>query len=120
MKTIIFTITMTIMASLTYGQSDCNKEFTGDDVYRWRNELKFKPKYAELEKFDYVTLNLSARAYRQMFIEISVRCYQKEDKDKQITTMWYFWDQKIPIATLDKYFPAYYVFYGLDKAAFGN
>ena len=103
-----------------FAQTDCEKEFTGDDVFRWRNQLNFIPKYAKKDKFDYTILNLSSRAYRQMHVEISVRCDKNEDKNRQIETMWYFWDKKIPQTDLNKYFPAYYVFYQIDKAAFGN
>lgn len=120
MKKIIMTLILNSIWLFGYSQTDCEKEFTGDDVYRWRNDLLFKPKYAKLDKFDYTLLNLSGKAYRQMHIEISVRCGVREDKDKQVVTMWYFWDKKIPQATLDKYFPAYYVFYQVDKSAFGN
>ena len=97
-------------------QTNCNTEFSGVDVLKWRIQLKFTPKYLDKETLDYLITRLSDRAYTQLHIEISVRCDDKERKNITISNMKYYWNNAIPEEKLIAYFPAYYVFYKLDKS----
>lgn len=110
-----------IFSSLSsFSQTDCNKSLNGDDALRWRAQMDFVPQYHSLERFKYLITSLSDRAYTQISIELSVSCYDVERKKDMVANMYYFWDKKISIANLNTYYPAYYLFYQLDKAGIGR
>ncbi len=55
-----------------------------------------------------------------MHIEIKVDCRDIQVKNGLIQNMKYKWDNKISETTLATYFPAYYIFYQLDKSDKGS
>jgi hypothetical protein len=101
-----------------FSQNNCDEKFQSSDVLRWRKQLNFIPLHMSLDKADYVLAVLSDKAYYQMYIEIAVSCADDIRKQKMIENMLYFWDFKISKQRLIDYYPAYYVFYTMDKAAF--
>ena len=101
-----------------FSQNNCNEKFQYSDVLRWRKQLNFIPLHMSLEKTDYVIASLRDRAYFQWHIEISVSCADDYRKQKMIENILYFWDFKISKQRLIDYYPAYYVFYKMDKSAF--
>jgi uncharacterized protein involved in tolerance to divalent cations len=52
--------------------SDIDKDFTGDDLYKWRHQMNFKPKYMEVNAFDNMLLKLNWQVCRQFKIESRV------------------------------------------------
>lgn len=109
-----------LISHFSFSQKDCQKEFTSGDVLRWRGELKFIPKYMTTEKIDYIINSLSDRAFQQMHIDVYVKCGTESEKKSTISNMVYFWDNKISQEQISTYFPAYFVFYQLDRAAWQN
>lgn len=76
-------------------------------------ELQFVPKYLTTEQIDRLINSTSEESYNYLRVKISVDC--KENKQSTIANMKYFWDNKISEQSLSQYFPAYYLFYELDK-----
>ena len=112
------TIIFTIFTLSIYAQTNCEAEFNSDDVLRWRKQLNFNPKYMSPEFADYVIIKLSAKAYFQMHIDISVTCKRELEKQSKTQDMYYFWDKKIIESQINTFYPAYFIFYQLDKMAF--
>lgn len=118
MKKLLLVVFIAICASYTTtAQSDCKAKFSAADILKWRKELNFTPKYMTVDKMEYVISVLSDKVYNQMYIDMSVTCYDSGDKQKFISLMKYLWSDRVPDELLQKYFPAYYVFYQLDIAA---
>lgn len=119
-KTSILFLIIVFSSLSSFSQTDCNKTINGDDALRWRVQMGFVPKYHSLERFNYLITSLSERAYTQITIETSVSCYDVERKKDMIANMYYFWDKKISMTNLNNFYPAYYLFYQLDKAGIGR
>lgn len=101
-------------------QSNCEEKFNSDDVLRWRKQTEFTPKYHTVREFDYLLSKLSDRAYLQFHIEVSVSCADEQRKQNNISNMYYFWDKKVLLVNIMRYYPAFYVFYKLDKMGLEN
>jgi len=117
---LLVAIFTTLFFTSGFSQSNCEAEFNSGDVLRWRNQLSFIPKYLTTQKMDYVTNNLSNRDYFQLHIDITVYCDDKIKKNNLMSNMQSFWDNRISMSTLNSYFPAYYIFYQIDKAGIGS
>lgn len=118
---LLFSLILTFIFTLTsLGQSDCDEKFSSDDVLRWRKQIEFSPKYNSLNTFDYVISKLSDKAYFQFHIEVTVSCDDLPRKKNTIQNMYYFWDKKVTLSKLEQYYPAYYVFYKIDKMGMEN
>jgi hypothetical protein len=74
MKKIIYALLFLLLAQNLFAQSvkDMNKEFTGSDLYKWRHQMNFKPKYMEVGAFDNMLLKLNWQVCRQFMIESRV------------------------------------------------
>jgi hypothetical protein len=116
MKHYFSTLIFSIFVITAFSQTDCQATFTSGDVYRWRGELNFIPKSMTIERFNYIINNFSDKAYNQMRIEISVTCHDDKSKNDFVENMKYYWDNKISASTLETYFPAFYIFYQIDKS----
>jgi len=101
-------------------QTDCNQQLNGDDALRWRNQLNFTPKYHSLEMFEYLIASLSDKAYTQLTIDMSVSCSDIQRKKNMVDNLYYFWNKTISLQKLEKNYPAYFLFYQLDKAGMGK
>lgn len=101
-------------------QTNCENQFSADDALRWRKQMNFIPKYCTTDAIDKLILKLSERAYSQIQLEIRVKCRDNSEKKTFISNLYYFWDSRISESNLDLYFPAYYLFYQLDKSFYEN
>ena len=116
MKFIITPLVCLLLLNTTSkAQTDCNARFTSDDVLRWRQQLLFTPHYISTKELDYLIANFSDRAYYQLHLDIAVACYDQDQKQEIVKNMSYYWNNKISQNDLYTYFPAYYIFYFLDK-----
>ena len=135
MKKLIFTTVCLILLVVSpkgYSQSVNDLEhlyssehcFTVDDLYKWRNQMNFKPRYFNnISQFDNLILKMKWEACRQWYIELDVAWEgYREDKNN---SHWFVFKSKLnefygnlPQDYIEKWYIPLFVFLELDKWAY--
>ena len=130
MKKLTIAIYLLTFHSLCFSQSvnDLKKytpehPFTSADLYKWRSQMNFKPKYVkDIDKFDQLLLKMKYEACRQWNLELIV-AWENHQKDPN-DSYWFVFKDRIDkfYGTLSQsyieqcYIPLF-VFSDLDRIA---
>ncbi len=102
-----------------------SKTFTVDDLYKWRHQMDFKPKYfSSTTQFDNIILKMTWESCRQWYVEMAVTWYGYNDEGENNSHWFKFNDQltqyygPMKIDYVKQWFIPLYCFLYLDRWAY--